>query len=50
MVKSTKMPADQGKTAPEPWQSWGDTARYIAIVVVIVVLSALLVWLTRGAL
>lgn len=48
MAKYTKLPGHRPDTTPQPWQSWGDTARYITIVVFLVVLCIVLVWLTRG--
>lgn len=45
MAKSTKLRAEQGKTAAEPWQAWGTTMRYLVIRLGMAVPGIVLVWL-----
>jgi hypothetical protein len=44
MSESTGLQADEHRTTPEPWQSWGATVRYLIVRIAQAAPSALLVW------
>lgn len=43
----TRLPAERAETTPQPWQSWGDTVRWMLIATVPYVLCIVLMWLVH---
>jgi hypothetical protein len=46
VTKSTRMPAQQSKTTPAPWQGpWDEVAKFLIVRLGVAVPSVVLVWL-----
>jgi hypothetical protein len=46
MTNSTRVPAQQGRTTPQPWQGpWNDVAKFLVIRLGAAIPSVALVWL-----